>query len=815
MNADREEDFMYECPNCGGQLRFDIKKQKLACDSCNAEFEPDTDLMQESAGKSSEYGAQVFECPNCGARMITTNVNAVSFCSYCGTSAVIPGRLTNEKKPNYILPFKKTKEDCIEEYRKKTRRSIFAPKEFRDSAFLDTFRGIYMPYWIYDYKFDHDASIPVCNSYRSGDYIMTDHYDLHTQLDAEYDGIAYDASAAFNDVTSNGILPWDESELKPFSPGYLCGFYADTADVPRRIYQNDATSVAVDSVYEKVGNASRYSLEDDPGVKRKVTQLGGCQTRSGRALLPVWFLTWRRKGRVAYAVMNGQSGQLTADLPVDMKRYTIGSLLLAVPLFLLFQMNTITSYSLLCIAQILAVAAAFIFFFEQKDIYIWETRRQDKGYMYLTGQKAETERKKHKKLKKRRGSLLTTLLLIYLFLTFGIAFISAAAGFVSSAMTDNTAPAVISVIAIICFIVLYFRMKKGKDSTHYNPRCLIFNFITSLIAAVISILHPPYDFLYYISAVLCLIAVAYTTIELIRAYNRLATRPIPTLFETGSGGVDSDKTEPEHENTENGQDTSKDSVILSAVLAGVLAAAAVFGGPEAAQAYSGDVVYTDESNGNQVVIDDEADLLSSSEEEKLQDDMEPITEYGNVAFVSVYASESTSTSAEDAYRDYFQYDSGMLFMIDMNHRNIWIFSDGDVYKVITKSYANSITDNVYRYASSGDYYTCAAKAYEQAATLLDGGKISQPMRYICAALLAIIAALLLNYLIVRLTTRKNISEKRVLGSARVSFRMSEPQYQFIKRTEVYDPPVSADSGGSSGGGGGGGGSSGGGGGHGF
>ena len=44
---------MYECPNCGGELRFDIASQKLICAHCKKTTEY-TDLKEESAAKEAE-----------------------------------------------------------------------------------------------------------------------------------------------------------------------------------------------------------------------------------------------------------------------------------------------------------------------------------------------------------------------------------------------------------------------------------------------------------------------------------------------------------------------------------------------------------------------------------------------------------------------------------------------------------------------------------------------------------------------------------------------------------------------------------------
>ncbi len=44
---------MYECPNCSGNLKFEIKSQKLACAYCGGSFDPysitkDTDAIENN-----------------------------------------------------------------------------------------------------------------------------------------------------------------------------------------------------------------------------------------------------------------------------------------------------------------------------------------------------------------------------------------------------------------------------------------------------------------------------------------------------------------------------------------------------------------------------------------------------------------------------------------------------------------------------------------------------------------------------------------------------------------------------------------------
>lgn len=230
-------------------------------------------------------------------------------------------------------------------------------------------------------------------------------------------------------------------------------------------------------------------------------------------------------------------------------------------------------------------------------------------------------------------------------------------------------------------------------------------------------------------------------------------------------------------------------------------------------------VYTNSETGYSVIIEDDASLLSNDEKNQLAETMKDITPYGDVAFKSIdYNPYSTETYIERYYNSIFGTGSGTVFLIDMDNRNIWIYSDGSIYSTITTAYANVITDNVYTYASDRDYFSCANKAFIQEAALLQGRRISQPMKYISNALLAIAIAILINYFIVRQTSRvRKASDNEIVNGVFANNAFNNVSVNFIRQTRTYSPRSSSSSGSSGGhsGGGGGGGHSGGGGGHSF
>lgn len=227
-------------------------------------------------------------------------------------------------------------------------------------------------------------------------------------------------------------------------------------------------------------------------------------------------------------------------------------------------------------------------------------------------------------------------------------------------------------------------------------------------------------------------------------------------------------------------------------------------------------VYENPETAYVAIIEDDAGLLSEMEEVELAKVMLPITEYGNVAFQSIDENVySTKTYIEEYYREQFGTRSGTVFLIDMDNRKIWIFSDGAIYRVITNSYADTITDNCYRYASKEQYYRCAEEAFSQIYTLLEGNRIAQPMKYISNTLLAIVLALLLNFFVMRQMSKVRYPGEKELQKGLISrYQFNNPNAEYIRTTKTYSPPSSSGGGGGSSGGGGGG-SSGGGGGHSF
>ena len=222
-------------------------------------------------------------------------------------------------------------------------------------------------------------------------------------------------------------------------------------------------------------------------------------------------------------------------------------------------------------------------------------------------------------------------------------------------------------------------------------------------------------------------------------------------------------------------------------------------------------VYQNSDTGYTAYIDDEEDLLSSSEEENLLKKLVPLTQYGNVAFLSGRGEYSAAATIRDFYNEVFYGKSGLIFFIDMENREIRIQSGGAFYRTISSDVANSITDNVYVFASNGDYYRTAAVAFSQVKAKMEGRFVATPMRWISNFFLAIFLGLLFNFTMLLMTWKQNrAGSKAVLGALRPNMILGNREVIMTNQTKVRLSSSSSRRGGRSGGGFSGGGRSGGG-----
>ncbi len=522
---------MYACPNCNGGLKFDITSQMLGCEYCNAQYDPYEMDGPQTAVENDSLEVTVFTCSQCGGELYATDTTVAGFCSFCGSTTVLNSRMEKTLRPDYIIPFQKTKEDCKDAYAKMMRFAIFAPKELKDKNCIDGFRGIYMPYWLYDVKYGNRITVQASKSRMVDEYRVDSHYRLEGDLDANYKGIAYDGSSSFADNISEKIAPYDVKKMKTFTPAYLSGFYGDTADVTADVYQQDAEKSARAMVADYVRGYDEFKEYEIPKDVAFTNELGTPAQETHRAMLPVWFMSYRNKDRVAYATVNGQTGKVVVDLPVDVKKYLMGTLLLAIPIFILMNMFfTVIPSVLLILVSLFSAGIAALHALEMKEIWERDNYQDDRGMLQNLGElpeekenvSAESLEPQKKKKKLPIAAWVAIVIAVYLFV------VPVVMGTINVLQIDWLffIPVVltlaISVVALVKSIS-FIKKTELRDKVPANLYCLV----ATIVALAIVLMKPIHDYVYYIGTIISMVAVLLTLVDLIQKYNVLSTRKLP------------------------------------------------------------------------------------------------------------------------------------------------------------------------------------------------------------------------------------------------------------------------------------------------
>ena len=497
---------MYACPNCGSNLRFSIEKQALFCDACDTVKSPYDVVKDHDADESNVFEATVFTCPQCGGEIISEDNEAAAFCSYCGGSTILTGRINSVMTPQYIIPFSKNKQDCVNSYKQKVKKAVFAPDSVKNVKNIDSFRGIYMPYWNYTTALSKRISTEVTTVRYSGNYKYTDHYDLSADVTSDYSGIYFDAASSFADDLNNAISPYDYDKQLKFTPSFLSGFYADVTDVPAITYGDDVQSlVAVNSerAIENMEPFKKYSGDVSSKSRSRLEKelrpdIVGCDM----VMLPVWFMSTKVKvngeDRVSYSVINGQTGAIAGDIPVDLKKYFIAAGLSSLLLFVILQIlagvfDIVPNPKVvLVISAVFSIIVSAIHGSRNKAIAAHESHLDDKGYIV----------REWIEIEKNQGADLGTA--------------------ISKGVESGTR-----------------MMDYEKNHLRYKKTGRIFGWITSIGAAALLVVNPIRDLIWYIGILVILGSSVVQILMMMINFNELTSRPMPQFKRTG--GDDSAK----------------------------------------------------------------------------------------------------------------------------------------------------------------------------------------------------------------------------------------------------------------------------------
>ena len=336
------ESVNYQCPACGGPLRYDGTKALLVCDHCDSEFAL-ADIEERYADKqqAAEEKAQAatvdasnaandevdaaalngaYVCSSCGAELVCDDTTAVSECPYCGNPVVAAGRFTGEFRPDLVIPFKLDRKAAEAALAEHYQGKILLPKSFAGGNRIKEVQGVYVPFWLMDADATGRATFEATRTrrHREGDdeVVETDHFNVEREGAMSFTRIPVDGSSKMPDAHMDAIEPFDYGALVPYSVAYMPGFVANRYDEDAETCRKRAKG----RIDASVRRALENTVEGYDSVICESCKVKKDWADPVYALMPVWMLGTMWEGEQFLFAMNGQTGRLVGDLPVDKKK---------------------------------------------------------------------------------------------------------------------------------------------------------------------------------------------------------------------------------------------------------------------------------------------------------------------------------------------------------------------------------------------------------------------------------------------------------------------------------------------------------------
>lgn len=304
-------------------MAFDSQSGTLACRSCGrqdniAQF-PDEYITNEF----SEDEAVEYECENCGAVVITDQDTTATSCSFCGAGVVLGDRIVGKLAPRKVIPFKISKDEARDAFKKWCKNGRFTPPGFMTADRIKNITGMYVPFWMYDLnsKVQLDAIGKRVRTYTRGDYIYTEtkHYDVHRNIDMYHRKVPVDASKKMNDEMMDKLEPYNYNDLEDFKAPYLVGYLAEKYNYDdKELYPRVEEKIAPFIRSYVNSTVSNYSMVHNRQEQKQTKALN-----SMYVLLPVWMVYYDFERQEHTFAMNGQTGKVVGKPPISKKKVAV------------------------------------------------------------------------------------------------------------------------------------------------------------------------------------------------------------------------------------------------------------------------------------------------------------------------------------------------------------------------------------------------------------------------------------------------------------------------------------------------------------
>lgn len=324
-----EENF--KCANCGGEIAFDPKKQKLVCKYCLSEFavgdvaQNDNIFLMYSDDLKYEGckdAKRLYKCNICKTHLASCDDMDMVRCPSCG-SVDLSKSQANGIHPMNIIPFALSKNQAAEIFQKWIKSRKFAPNDLKKMAKLKKLSGMYIP--LYGFNLDARTSYSATGvdleeyedsegrrktRVKDRDYVSdVEHRTFENFLVSANKNVQAKVIKKFGGYNLEGI--------KKYSTNYMLGFIGVGTDINvQEAYELAKKGVAQEEhsrIYSQLN--VKYDRVDFFNSSTTVDNVFNAYYYA-----PIWANHYKYKNKEYHCYINGQTGKIYGKAPKSLRK---------------------------------------------------------------------------------------------------------------------------------------------------------------------------------------------------------------------------------------------------------------------------------------------------------------------------------------------------------------------------------------------------------------------------------------------------------------------------------------------------------------
>lgn len=358
-SAPQPEVVEFKCPQCGGVTAYSAQDGGLTCTYCAyyeppekaavgkgaQEFEFTVETMDRAAHGWGEARKEL-ECQSCGSIASLSLDSLTHTCAFCGSNQVIQRQASQDiLRPWFLIPFKVDHAACHNLTRQWMGSSWMTPASLKNLARVAEFNGVYLPYWTFDSVTSAAWKAEVGHTrterYREGgewkERTVVDWRWESGQVSLNHDDLIVPGTQRLSQVLLERLKGFDLQAFTSYDPKYLAGLQARAYDLP--------LERAWELAREKMRESTRQACiaQASTGQVRNFSMNLDFSAESWRyVLLPIYVAAYRYQDKAFQVMVNGQTGAVAGQRPVDWTRVWLSVAALLAPGLLLSLLGLLT-----------------------------------------------------------------------------------------------------------------------------------------------------------------------------------------------------------------------------------------------------------------------------------------------------------------------------------------------------------------------------------------------------------------------------------------------------------------------------------------